>query len=64
MEMWTAYVNAVSYQLPNAKCVFDRFHIAKHLGDAVNAVRQDKHPELLTEGENTLAKSKFVRLQK
>ena len=64
MDMWPAYINAVTRHLPNAKIAFDRFHIAKHLGDAVNAVRKDEHRELLDEGDNTLAKTKFVWLQK
>ncbi len=39
MDMWPAYINAVTRHLPNAKIAFDRSHIAKHLGDAVNAGR-------------------------
>jgi transposase len=64
MDMWSAYINAVKQHLPNAKIAFDRFHIAKHLGDAVNAVRKDEHRELLSQGDATLAKTKFVWLQK
>lgn len=64
MDMWPAYINAVKQHLPNAKIAFDRFHIAKHLGDAVNAVRKDEHRELLSQGDATLAKTKFVWLQK
>ncbi len=55
MDMWPAYINAVKRHLPNAKIAFDRFHIAKHLGDAVNAVRKEEHRELLAEGDATLA---------
>lgn len=64
MDMWPAYIKAVKQPLPNAKSAFDRFHIAKHLGDAVNAVRKDEHRELLSKGDATLAKTKFVWLQK
>jgi transposase len=64
MDMWPAYINAVKQHLPNAKIAFDRFHIAKHLGDAVNAVRKDEHRELLAEGDTTLTKTKYVWLQK
>ena len=64
MDMWPAYINAVKQHLPNAKIAFDRFHIAKHLGDAVNAARKDEHRELLSKGDATLAKTKFVWLQK
>ena len=54
----------MKHHLPNAKIAFDRFHIAKHLGDAVNAVRKDEPRELLAEGDATLAKTKYVWLQK
>ena len=64
MDMWPAYINAVSRRLPNAKIAFVRFHVAKHLGDAVNAVRKDEHRELLAESNATLAKAKYVWLQK
>ena len=64
MDMWPAYINAVKQHLPNAKIAFDRFHIAKHLGEAVNAVRKDEHRELLSQSDATLAKTKFVWLQK
>ncbi len=57
-------IDALSQHLPNAKIAFDRFHIAQHLGDAVNAVRKDEHRELLAKGDATLAKTKFVWLQK
>ena len=62
--MRPAYINAVKQHLPNAKIAFERFHIARHLGDAVNAVRKDGHRELLSQGDATLAKTKFVWLQK
>ena len=64
MDMWPAYINAVSRHLPNAKIAFDRFHITKHLGDAVNAVRKEEHRKLLAEGDATLTKTKYVWLQK
>ena len=64
MDMWPAYINAVKQHLPNAKIAFDPFHIAKHLGDGVNAVCKDEHCELLSQGDATLAKTKFVWLQK
>ena len=64
MDMWPAYIKAVKQHLPNAKIAFDPFHIAKHLGDGVNAVCKDEHCELLSQGDATLAKTKFVWLQK
>ena len=41
MDMWAAYANLVRKHAPNAQILFDRFHIVKHLHEAVDAVRLD-----------------------
>jgi transposase len=41
MDMWAAYANLVREHAPNAQILFDRFHIVKHLNEAVDAVRRD-----------------------
>ena len=42
MDMWDPYIGSVREHLPEAdsKIVFDKFHVAKHLGDAVDKVRR------------------------
>jgi len=40
MDMSAAYIKAVSDDLPNAKIVFDHFHIAKLANEALNEVRR------------------------
>jgi transposase len=44
MDMWDPYVNSVNKHLPDAnqKIVFDKFHIAGHLGEAVDRVRREE----------------------
>ena len=42
MDMWAAYAKLVREHAPNAKILFDRFHIVKHLNEAVDAVRRDQ----------------------
>jgi transposase len=56
MDMWDPYVNSVRANLADAdrKIVFDKFHIAKHLGDAVDRVRR---------GDDAGNKKCFVRLE-
>ena len=46
MDMWAPYIAATRAQVPDAdaKIVFDKFHIAKHLGDAVDQVRKTREP--------------------
>jgi transposase len=41
MDMWAPYANLVREHAPNAQILFDRFHIVKHLHEAVEEVRHD-----------------------
>ena len=64
MDMWEPYINSVRAHLSNAedKIVFDRFHIMKHMGEAVDTVRKSEHRELRAEGIDTLTGSKYLWL--
>ncbi len=64
MDMWEPYINSVFEYLTGAeeKIVFDRFHIMKHMGEAVDAVRKSEHRELRAEGIETLTGSKYLWL--
>lgn len=61
MDMWEPYVNSTEEHLPNAeeKIVFDKFHVAKHLGEAVDKVRRTEHKELRSEGDERLKGTKY-----
>jgi transposase len=61
MDMWAPYIAATRAFVPDAdeKIVFDKFHIAKHLGDAVDRVRRQENRELRAEGDNRLVKTKY-----
>lgn len=41
MDMWAPYANLVRQHAPNAQILFDRFHIVKHLNEAVDTVRRE-----------------------
>jgi transposase len=45
-DMHAAYAQAVAAQTPAAELVHDRFHVAKHLGEAVDQVRRAEHKAL------------------
>jgi transposase len=64
LDMWPPYINACRQDIPNAdrKMVFDRFHIMRHVVDAVDTVRKREHKALLEAGDTTLAKSKYLWL--
>ena len=45
-DMLPAYAQAVAVQTPAAELVHDKFHVAKHLGEAVDKVRRAEHKSL------------------
>jgi len=55
------YIDSVREHLPAAekKIVFDKFHIAKHLGEAVDQVRRKEHRALKAEGDQRLTGTKY-----
>ncbi|MFN0206621.1 MAG: ISL3 family transposase [Planctomycetota bacterium] len=65
MDMWPAYVRSTVEHIWDAhsKIAFDRFHVAKHLGEAVDQVRRKEHSELQKEEIDTLKGTKFLWLQ-
>ncbi len=65
MDMWPAYIQATKACLANAneKICFDRFHVAKCLGDAVDKVRRQEHKELRKSGNQILTGSKYMWLK-
>ncbi|MFZ5506821.1 MAG: ISL3 family transposase [Pseudomonadota bacterium] len=64
MDMWPPYINACLDKVEQAeqKIVFDRFHIMWHVVDAVDTVRKREHKALLSVGDATLSKSKYLWL--
>ncbi len=58
IDMWQAFENAASVNAPHAEIVHDRFHISKHLNDAVDKVRRQEHKALKEEGDERLTGSK------
>ena len=64
MDMWPAYINSTRKFVPDAqaKIAFDKFHVALHLGKAVDDVRRQEHRELAREGDSPLKGSKWMWL--
>lgn len=65
MDMWGPYIASTEAHIPNAetKIAFDKFHIAQHLGNAVDQVRRQEHKALLEQGDERLKRSKYLWLQ-
>jgi transposase len=61
MDMWDPYVNSTRLHLPDAerKIVFDKFHLAKHLSEAVDLVRRRENRQLKAGGDDRLAGTRY-----
>jgi transposase len=62
-DMWAPYIDAVKKRLPNALLVFDKFHIVRHLLDAVDTVRKEEAQQLKSEDLELLKKSRYIWLK-
>jgi transposase len=58
MDMSEAYENSVRQHVPDAdeKIVFDKFHVAKNLSEAVDRVRRAENKALRAEGDDNLSR--------
>jgi transposase len=65
MDMSQSYENSVRQHVPEAdkKIVYDKFHVAKHLGEAVDRVRRAENKALRAEGDERLVGSKYQWLR-
>jgi len=61
-DMWPAFVNSIETHAPQAEVVHDRFHISKHLNEAVDQVRRQEHKTLKQKGDGRLTGSKQLWL--
>lgn len=61
MDMWEPYIKSVREHVGGAeqKIVFDKFHIAKHLGEAVDRVRRKEQRTLKAAGDDRLTGTRY-----
>ena len=58
MDMWKPFRNSTYSNAPNAAILFDKFHILRHLGEALDKIRKQEYARL------TGDKRKFIKGQK
>jgi transposase len=46
MDMWKAFRNSTAQHAPQAAILFDKFHILRHLGEALDKVRKQEYARL------------------
>jgi transposase len=64
MDMWDPYIAATRAYVPDAdkKIVFDRFHVMRHVLNAVDKVRKNENRQLAETGKETLKGTRYLWL--
>lgn len=63
LDMWPAFINSARKNFTEADLVFDRFHVSKHLNEAVDQVRRVEHKVLQAQGDESLTGSRYSLLR-
>jgi len=62
MDMWKAFRNATSAHAPQAAILFDKFHIMRHLGEALDKVRKSEYARLSGKQRRFIKGQKYTLL--
>jgi len=62
-DMWQPYIDVIKEQAPQAVLVFDKFHIVRHLMEAVDQVRRDEIREKGPAHKALMYKTRFIWLK-
>jgi transposase len=64
MDMWKPFRLATAAHAPQAAILFDKFHIMRHLGDALDAVRKAEYRRLAGRGKRYIKGLKYTLLSR
>ena len=62
-DMWQPYIDVIKARAPQAVLVFDKFHIVRHLMEAVDQVRRDEVREKGPAHKALMYKTRFIWLK-
>jgi len=62
-DIWAPYIEVIKRRLPHALVMFDKFHIVRHLLNAVDQVRREEAKTLKSENLDLLSKTRYIWLK-
>ena len=62
MDMWKAFRNSTTRNAPGAKILFDKFHVLRHLSDALDTVRKHEYARLTGRDRRYIKGQKYTLL--
>ncbi len=63
MDMWGPFIDRVNHHCPNAKIVFDFFHIVQSFGKVIDKVRRDEYIKASKADKKVLKGSRYILLK-
>jgi transposase len=64
MDMWKPFRVSTQRHAPKAAIMFDKFHIVKHLGDALDAIRRSQYKRVTGEDRSFIKGQRYVLLSR
>jgi transposase len=64
MDMWKPFRTATEKHAPNAAILFDKFHVMRHLGDALDQVRKSEYARLTGQDRRFIKGQKYALLSR
>ncbi len=62
MDMWKAFRNSTNRNAPQAAILFDKFHVLRHLGEALDKVRKTEYARLSGKSRKFIKGQKYTLL--
>ena len=64
MDMWKAFRNSVMKNAPNARIIYDKFHIMRHLSKALDEVRRSEYKRLSGKDRSYIKGQRYTLLSR
>ena len=64
MDMWKAFYNATRKAAPQAAILYDKFHVMRHLGEALDDIRKAEYARLSGQGRKFIKGQKYTLLSR
>jgi transposase len=62
MDMWKAFANSTKRHAPQAAILYDKFHVMRHLGEALDKVRKSEYARLAGKDRRFIKGQKYTLL--
>jgi transposase len=62
MDMWKPFRNSTQAHAPNAAILFDKFHVLRHLGEALDKIRKTEYARVTGDRRKFIKGQKYVLL--